>query len=310
MNNHANPVGMTKDIYKITNNINGKIYIGQAKNSEYRFYTHCKPSNKDCLVDYAISKYGKENFTLEILESQVSNYNERERYWIKALNSKVPNGYNISDGGDNPPVFYGIHHPNASIKSQDVLNHIIFDLTFTSDSYNIIASRYKTNKKTIMCINNGTRYYNPSLKYPLRVIKNINGKLTEEDIDNIIEELKYSYDTNTNIGKHYGVSETTIRHINSGTTHHRDNLQYPIRSIDAVKSKLKYDEIMEIAYALSNTDISINQLSKKYNVNFSTIQNINVGSKVYFRRELTYPLRLPPYKKLQSPCNDYSRKEK
>ena len=310
MNNHANPVGMTKDIYKITNNINGKVYVGQAKNSDYRFYTHCKPSSKDCLVDYAISKYGKENFTLEILESQVSNYNERERYWIKALNSKVPNGYNISDGGDNPPIFHGIHHPIASIKSQEILNHIIFDLTFSSDSYNTIASRYKTNKKTIMGINNGTRYHNPDLKYPLRAIKNINGKLTEEDVDNIIEELKYSYDTNTNIGNHYGISEATIRHINSGTAHHRDNLQYPIRSIDAAKSKLTYDEIMEIAYALSNTDISMNQLSKNYNVNFSIIQNINLGSKIYFRRELIYPLRLPPHKNLQSPCNDYSRKEK
>lgn len=297
MNNHANPVGITKDIYKITNNINGKIYIGQAKDAKYRFYTHCKPSSKDCLVDYAIQKYGKENFTLEILESQIDNYNERERYWIKLLKSKAPNGYNVSDGGEEPPVFYGIHHPNASIKSQKTLNQIIFDLTNSSDSYNAIASRYHTNKKTILGINNGIRYSNPNLTYPLRAIKNINGKLTEEDIDNIIEELKYSYDTNTNIGKRYGVSEGTIRHINNGTSHHRENLQYPIRSIDAAKSKLPYDAIMEIAYALSNTTISINQLSKKYHVSFSTIQNINLGSKIYFRRELTYPLRLPPHKK-------------
>lgn len=133
---------------------------------------------------------------------------------------------------------------------------------------------------------------------PVGTTKDINGKLTEEDVDNIIEELKYSYDTNTNIGSHYGVSEATIRHINSGVAHHRDGLLYPIRPIDAVKSKLTYDEIMEIAYALSNTDISIRQLAKKYNVARSTIQNINLGSKIYFRRELKYPLRLPPHKKL------------
>lgn len=296
MNNHANPVGITKDIYKITNNINGKIYVGQAKDAYYRFYTHCKTSNKEGLVDCAINKYGKENFTLEILESQVSNYNERERYWIKALNCKVPNGYNISDGGEEPPVFYGIHHPNASIKSQEILNHIIFDLTNSTDPYSVIAKKYHTNKKTVMSINNGVRYHNPNLVYPLRAVKNINGKLTEEDVDNIIEELKYSYDTNTNIGKHYGVSESTIRHINNGTMHYRENVQYPIRSVDAVKSKLTYDEIMEIAYALSHTNISINQLSKKYRVNFSTIQSINLGSKIYYRRELTYPLRLPPHK--------------
>ena len=123
---HANPVGITKDIYKITNLINGKIYIGQAKNTAERFKSHCKPSTKDGLVDYAIHKYGAENFTVEILESQIENYNEREKFWIKELNSLTPNGYNISEGGDKPPVFYGINHPTASIKSEEILQKILF----------------------------------------------------------------------------------------------------------------------------------------------------------------------------------------
>lgn len=294
---HANPVGMTKDIYKITNNINGKIYIGQAKNTKERFINHCKPSTVDCLVDYAIKKYGKENFTIEVLESQILNYNEREKYWIKELNSKVPLGYNITDGGENPPIYYGINHPNASIKSQETLNQIVFTLSDTQLSYNEIAQQFNTNKKTIMGINNGVRYNNPELSYPIRKTPNINGKLTEEDIDNIIEELKYSYDTNTNIGLHYGVNEHTIRDINAGRSHYNPHIQYPIRSINAAHSKVSYDELLEIANLLQNTEISQREIARKYNIDRCVVKNINEGSNIYFRREFSYPLRLPPHKK-------------
>ena len=297
MNMYANPVGITKDIYKITNNVNGKIYIGQAKNTQERFKSHCKTCVTDCLIDYAINKYGKENFTVEILEPQTENYNEREKYWIKKLNSKIPNGYNVSDGGDHPPVFYGINHPNASIKSQEILNQILYLLSDTQMSYSEIANKFHTNKKTILSINHGVRYYNPELIYPIRKNPNINGKLTEEDVDNIIEELKYSYDTNTNIGVHYGVSEKTIRSINNGQSHFRKDIEYPIRSINAVHSKVTYDELLEIADLLKYTSISQSQIAKRYNIDSCVVSNINKGSNVYFRREFTYPLRLPPHKK-------------
>lgn len=296
-NNHANPVGITKDIYKITNNINGKVYIGQALNTETRFRQHCKDCAKDCLVDYAIKKYGKENFSVEILEHQICDYNEREKYWIKQLNSLAPNGYNISTGGDNPPVYYGIDHPNASIKSQEVLDKIISDLINTQDSYSMIAQRYGTNKKTVLGINKGFRYYNENFQYPLRQKPNINGKLTEDDIDDIIEELKHSYATNTEIGELYGVSEHTIRNINQGIAHFRENEEYPIRPEHSVKIPVTYNELMEIANLLATTNTSINQIAKQYNVSWTTVNNINIGSKNYFRREFTYPLRLPPHKK-------------
>lgn len=297
MNNHANPVEMVKDIYKITNNINGKIYIGQSKNTKERFKSHCKETSKDCLIDLAIQKYGKENFTVEIIESQIKNYNEREKYWIKFFNCKVPNGYNISDGGDEPPVFYGINHPNASIKSQAILNCIIQDLIETKLPYNTIAQKYHTNKKTIMGINFGYRYSNPDLDYPLRKQPNINGTLADEDIDDIIYELQHSYDTNTNIGLHYGVGEHTIRNINAGRAHHRENIIYPIRPINAARAKVTYDELLEIIELLQHSNKSINSIAQLYRVDWNIIQNINLGTGLYRRSEFFYPLRLPPHKK-------------
>lgn len=299
MNNiHANPVGIVKDIYKITNDVNGKIYIGQAKNTEYRFYTHCKNSSNDTLIDKAIKKYGKEHFHVEILKSQISNYNEKEKYWINKLNSKVPNGYNISDGGEEPPIFYGINHPLASIKDPLVLNEIVECLINTKKSYQEIAQLFGTNKKTVLNINNGISYYNPKLTYPIRQYKNINGTLTEKDVDEIIEELKISYDTNTNIGLRYGVSEHTIRNINSGAAHYREKENYPIRSPYASRSKVNYAELVEIIYLLQYTNQSIRSIAKQFNVDITVIQNINYGSNVYKRKNLEYPLRLPPHKKL------------
>lgn len=89
---------MTKKfIYKTTNNINGKIYIGKRSGNVNRFYLG---SGK--ILKLAISKYGINNFSREILEYCDTNGElaEREIYWIKKLGSQDRNiGYNILDGG-------------------------------------------------------------------------------------------------------------------------------------------------------------------------------------------------------------------
>jgi group I intron endonuclease len=84
-------------VYKITNLINGKVYIGQTIQSlKKRWRDHCHP-NSDCSkLARAIQKYGKENFTIEEIEncSDMDSLNKAEEYWIKEHNS-IENGYNI-----------------------------------------------------------------------------------------------------------------------------------------------------------------------------------------------------------------------
>ena len=87
-------------VYKITNLINHKLYIGITKrNPKIRFNEHF--SNKNELLYKAKEKYGKENFSLEIIEKNIpeDNIDEKERYYIKLYNSLTPNGYNLSIGG-------------------------------------------------------------------------------------------------------------------------------------------------------------------------------------------------------------------
>ena len=86
-------------VYKITNLLDGKIYVGQTiRTLERRFKEH---TEADSLIGKAIRKFGIENFSSEILETcQTKNQlNEREIFWIEKLNCKTPNGYNVKDGG-------------------------------------------------------------------------------------------------------------------------------------------------------------------------------------------------------------------
>lgn len=89
-------------VYKITNKINGKIYIGQTVRSlEKRWSCHCSASSKCLAISRAIQKYGKDNFSIEVIDTATSKneLNEKEKYWIAYYDS-VNCGYNCTYGGD------------------------------------------------------------------------------------------------------------------------------------------------------------------------------------------------------------------
>ena len=88
-------------IYKITNKINGKTYIGQSNNIERRFKEHkwkSKETNKSLKLAY--EKYGLENFEFSILElCKLEELNDKEIYYIKKEKPK----YNRTTGGQGSP---------------------------------------------------------------------------------------------------------------------------------------------------------------------------------------------------------------
>lgn len=92
-------------IYKITNQINGKVYIGKTLSSiEERWKEHCKDYKREHCekrpLYRAISKYGIENFIIEqVEECPPEIVNEREKYWIEQYES-FKYGYNATIGGD------------------------------------------------------------------------------------------------------------------------------------------------------------------------------------------------------------------
>jgi group I intron endonuclease len=100
-------------IYLIINNINNKMYVGQTKHSiECRFREHQQPSKKTAITQ-AIQKYGKENFTIELLEEcNIHNLDERETFYIEKYNS-YKEGYNNTIGGGSQ---YISHTPEVKQK--------------------------------------------------------------------------------------------------------------------------------------------------------------------------------------------------
>ncbi len=92
-------------IYKITNKINGKIYIGQTTRSlQHRWRKHCESTSGCTALSSAIKKYDKENFTVEQIDVATTReeLDQKESYWIAYYDSMSPNGYNLTGGGDRP----------------------------------------------------------------------------------------------------------------------------------------------------------------------------------------------------------------
>ena len=91
-------------IYKTTNLIDKKIYIGKTQKNRKGYL------GSGIYLKRAVKKYGKENFIIEIIEDGIIDKDllcEREKYWIRFYDARNPKiGYNLTDGGDG---FSGNH---------------------------------------------------------------------------------------------------------------------------------------------------------------------------------------------------------
>ena len=106
-----------KVIYKITNKINQKVYIGQSVDVAKRWSQHKTEAKKEkpsMIINQAMRKYGIENFTFEVVCSVIPVADEKEYckladeaedYFISFYNSMISNGkgYNVSRGGPTSP---------------------------------------------------------------------------------------------------------------------------------------------------------------------------------------------------------------
>jgi hypothetical protein len=92
-------------VYVATNLVNRKQYIGLTTTSvEERWERHLdQVTNKQAsLIHKAISEFGEDNFTIEVLDraDDIKGLRVKEREWIQKLNTLAPNGYNVTLGGE------------------------------------------------------------------------------------------------------------------------------------------------------------------------------------------------------------------
>ena len=161
-------------IYKITNTINGKYYIGQTiQNVKERFYQHCatkcSKAVSNMAIHRAIKKYGKSNFTVEVIEEiDSANLNDRERYWIKYYNS-YNNGYNSTKGGQDGC---------KSFKDLDV-ESIIKEYN-TGKSLRTLGTIFKVDKQTIKDL---------LIRHNVELRTTRTYKLSQKDRDKVLEDF-------------------------------------------------------------------------------------------------------------------------
>jgi group I intron endonuclease len=117
---------MSAIIYRLTNTVNGKIYIGQTSvGLEQRWRQHCYQvtAGSTYHVHNAIRKYGPDAFTREILEETTTELiNDRETYWIARFESKTT-GYNMTDGGDGQRGWVPSEETRAKIRAARIGQH-------------------------------------------------------------------------------------------------------------------------------------------------------------------------------------------
>lgn len=218
---------MSCGIYKITNVLNGKSYIGQSINIPLRWSRHKNfPLEKSNYPLYkAFKKYGIENFAFDILEEcSVENLNDREIFWIKTFNSYYE-GYNQTLGGQGSSN----NVIKISIEDLKIIYSLLSDSNLTQKE---IAKMFSVGEDTISEINTGKTRVFEGYEYPIRknwhnYCPNCGKKITSgaklclecssmaqrKTIRPSREELKdlIRNKTFTQIGKDFNVSDNSIR---------------------------------------------------------------------------------------------------
>lgn len=187
-------------IYKITNNVNNKVYIGQTiQTIKERFYQHCATKCSESVLNMAIhkaiKKYGKSNFTIEVIEEvDKDSLNDREKFWIEYYNS-YNNGYNSTRGGQD-----------GSTHCKELDTESIIKEYNSGKSLRSIGNTFKVDKQTIkdLLIRNNIA---------LRTTRSY--KLSQTDRISIIEDVKSGIDRKLIMEK-WSISKSYLSQLING----------------------------------------------------------------------------------------------
>lgn len=187
----------------------------QAKLTEEQFQEVYKDLiNNELTLQQIAQKY-------EMHISSISRLNNGIHYFHSNINYPIRK---------EKPGVAGIKSGNSKFTQEDI-NNIYNLLQFSLDlSMKQIAEQYNVYASTIQNINNGKTYYNKNLSYPLREPKTGKKKLNQQQVLNIINEIKNNpKESLASIGRRLGYSSKMISSINCGTTYKQKNEKYPIR---------------------------------------------------------------------------------
>ena len=186
-------------IYKITNTVNNKIYIGiTSKTVEERFNGHLRCSkNPKYRLHQAIEKHGKDKFKIEIIETvdTQESANEREMHWIKQFNcTEYTIGYNMTNGGQGSSMIFSesrLEKMSDSVKLQRKSLTVEQRKAMTLAA-NLKKKGYKESEISSMkkSIAQKQRWDNTSAEEKEKIAQKIHDNKSDESKERTIDALK------------------------------------------------------------------------------------------------------------------------
>lgn len=198
-------------IYKVTNLVNNKIYVGLTKrNLHIRKLNHQSAAFtqvNNLLFHNALRKHGIENFKWEVIwEGDVNLLAKMEKYFIICCKShyKYKQGYNLTSGGELPPQCKGLKNPRANHKlytfyhlygtiEKDITQFdmkVKYNLSFSGISQ-LINNKIKFHRNWTI----NKEYFNLKARYKLFSFIHINGTI-EKEVSRSYMLHKYKMDNN------------------------------------------------------------------------------------------------------------------
>lgn len=246
-------INKVKQIYKITNIVNGKIYIGQSNNPKNRFHQHMTKNSSSKSISEDVDKYGIEAFTLEIIEDNLEDFQKSEAFWIKKYKDEKYELYNKTKGGEEPPTMYGFDN-KFTLYTEEQQKEVIDLLLNTNYNYTQIGKITNTSRDFVKRTNDGIRstIYNKYMDFPIRKETHF-----EKVARNIIYDLKNTRISQKNIANKYGVARSMVTMINIGENRHDENETYPIRKewVTQLSKEEKEDIIRELKNGKTPTEL-------------------------------------------------------
>ena len=217
-------------VYKITNNINNKVYVGITKDYKTRWRQHITTSSNTAheeynkVLYYAFRKYGLDNFTFDVIYEGLSIEDAKaaEITMIEDLGSIVKkNGYNVTPGGDLVETTRGLRgedSPRAKlteVQAKDIISR--------RDSGELQQNVFKDYQNVLLFhggfqsiwSGNSWKHLQPT------VLTKRHGRrfLTDEEVRNIRSAVANKIKSYKALGEDYGVPASTISNIINNKTY-------------------------------------------------------------------------------------------
>ena len=264
-------------IYKYTNLINGKIYIGQTKQTlEQRDYKHQIQLNDNTYFHRAMKKYGRDNFSLELIEDHIpfNQLNEKEKFYIDFFESfyTTGKGYNLTQGGQ-----WGSGTQKITPSQAEDIKYLILN---TTKSFQEIANKYCVTIYCISDINRGKSFYDECFIYPLRPAPQ-KSVIDDEKINIILDMIINTSMTWKEIALATNINEYAVGAINNGKNSWcPSDLKYPLRKSiqkNTFNNKITQQIVKQICYKLCFTNITTENIGKEFGIAKNTVGDISRG---------------------------------